>query len=230
MPESNRLIYLVVLLLTYFDSTAQEGRTYVTTGGEWIFSVGGTDSDGPVRFTPFVNFQTMVNKDIGNGFGLFSGFALRNVGFIYEDPDPSSNVRKKFRTYNIGLPIGVKIGNMNGAFLYGGYEVELPVNYKEKTFIDERKEDKFNVWFSDRVPNFYHTVFAGFQFYRGTNIKFKYYLSDFHNQNYTQSDGSMPYANIDGNMFYVSLNFSIFKNDEFYFKKVDRNVNYSSVK
>lgn len=236
IKKSNSLLYTMCLCLTLvaYNSVAQDKSTYVTTGSEWIFSFGGTNSDGPVRFSPVVNFQVMVNKDLNEKFGVFTGFALRNVGFIWDDPN-NVNYRYKFRTYSIGLPVGIKIGNMNGAFVYGGYEIEMPINYKQKLFIDEKKVDKFNVWFSNRVPNFHHTVFAGFQFYRGMNLKFKYYLTNFHNRDFVANDlvngGTFkPYENLDSNIFYISLNFSLFRNKEFYYKKVDRDMSYSSTK
>jgi len=209
---SNLTSNLVLVLLLSFQVSAQNGKTYVTTGGEWIFSAGGTDNDGAIRFSPVFNFQLMWNTDLSEKIGFFSGGALRNVGFIYNDPnDPT--IKFKFRTYNIAVPFGIKLGNMNGTFLYGGYELELPINYKQKTFINEKKVDKFSVWFSNRVPNMYHSLFAGLQFYRGLNLKFKYYLTNFHNRNFVaRIDGVdvKPYENLASNIWYISLNFSIF--------------------
>lgn len=219
--------FLVVpFVLFSFLADAQSGDTYVTTGGEWIFSFGGTDNDGAIRFSPVFNFQMNVNKDVNENFGFYSGVAVRNVGFIWDDPD-SAQIRKKFRTYNIGVPVGLKLGDTNGMMLFGGYELEIPFNYKEKTFVNEKKEDKFSVYFSDRVPSVYHALFAGIQFYSGVSLKFKYYLTNFHNKSYTEVVNGvevMPYQNLDSNVFYFSLNFSLFRNTEFHYKKIDRNV------
>ncbi|MEP2026901.1 MAG: hypothetical protein ABJH98_08950 [Reichenbachiella sp.] len=227
------LKHLLIIPILFLVQTihAQSGDTYVTTGGEWIFSFGGTDNDGAIRFSPVVNFQINVNKDLSDNFGIYSGFAVRNVGFIWDDPD-SAQIRKKFRTYNMGIPIGLKVGDSNGMMLFGGYELEIPFNYKEKTFVNEKKEDKFNVYFSDRVPSLYHALFAGIQFYSGISLKFKYYLTNFHNKSYSEVVNGvevMPYQDIDSNVFYLSLNFSLFRNTEFHYKKVDRDVSKVSL-
>lgn len=226
MKLTLKLILIIPAIFLASGSFAQNGDTYVTTGGEWIFSFGGSDNDGALRFSPVVNFQINVNKDINEKFGVYSGLAMRNVGFIWDDPD-NAEIRKKFRTYNIGIPVGLKVGDTNGMMLFGGYELEIPFNYKEKTFVNEKKEDKFNVYFSDRVPSLYHALFAGVQFYSGISLKFKYYMTNFHNKSYKEVVNGveeMPYQNLDSNVFYLSLNFSLFRNTEFHYKKIDRQV------
>ena len=221
----NKIVMFVLLVLCFFNSEksiSQSGDLYVTSGLEFIFSKGGTDNDGPVRWSPVFNIQFNLNKDINNLLGVYTGLAIRNIGFIWDDPN-NTDVRYKFRSYNLGIPVGLKIGNRNGLMLFGGYEFELPIHYKEKMFVDEKKE-KFTILFSDRVNPIQHSVFAGIQLFSGTTIKFKYYLSDFHNKTYTDSTGAQPYANLNSNIFYVSLNFNLFKNAEFYYKEVDKNV------
>jgi len=54
-------------------------------------------------------------------------------------------------------------------------ELEIPINYKEKTFINEEKDDKTNIWFSGRVPLIDHSLMAGIQVPYGATLKFKYY-------------------------------------------------------
>ena len=221
-----RNFLIIPILFWSVIAMAQSDDTYVTTGGEWIFSFGGTGNDGALRFSPVVNFQINVNKDLNDNFGIYSGVAMRNVGFIWDDPD-SSQIRKKFRTYNIGIPLGLKLGDTNGMMIFGGYELEIPFNYKEKTFVNEKKRDKFSVYFSDRVPSLYHALFAGIQFYSGISLKFKYYMTNFHNKSYKEVVNGvevMPYQNLDSNVFYLSLNFSLFRNTEFHYKKIDRNM------
>ena len=222
-------IYLKFLLLFLLatPALAQEQPTekknkdiYTTTSGEWIFSTANIERETTMRFSPFFNLQTMLSFDQSKSFGFFTGLAIRNVGFIF---DTSEAVRKKVRTYNIGIPVGFKIGDMEKTFLYGGYELEIPINYKEKTFIDEEKEDKFNVWFSDRTNPIFHTFMVGIQFAGGTNLKFKYYLTEFFNQDFeaTDSNGNRykPYKGLDANIFYFSLCFELFKDSEFYYRK-----------
>jgi hypothetical protein len=154
-----------------------------------------------------------VNKDFSEKFGLYLGLSLSNVGFIY---DVDEFTRKKVRSYNLGIPVGVKIGNMNGTYFYGGYAVEFPLNYKEKTFVNEEKEDKFNTWFSERTP-IQQYVMAGIQFPYGANIKFRYYFTDFYKQGYTDSSGQ-PYANFSGNAMVISLGLTLFRGTEFVYE------------
>lgn len=216
-----KYILLVFFTFSLLGAKAQYNRWYSTSGGEWIFSVpnvslNGAEASGAVRFSPVINLQNLVNYDAGRHMGFFSGLNIRNVGFIYDEPN--SDIRKKVRTYNIGIPLGIKLGDLDGLFFYAGYELELPINYKEKTFVNERKEDRFNVWFSDRTP-VQHSLMAGVQFPYGANIKFKYYLTEFFDRNYTETRNGVqikPYERFDGNLFYVSLNFTLFRNTDFY--------------
>jgi len=210
----------------FSQSQASKSKAYVTYGGELIFSFADVEQNGNsassiLRFSPAVNLQAMLNKDISEKFGLFTGLALRNVGYItndYIDPSNSLTYKKKFRSYNIGIPVGFKVGNLEKTFFYGGYEIELAVSYKEKTYDGDDKTDKLTGWFSDRQELFQHGFLAGIQFPYGANLKFKYYLSEFHNQDYTNNAGIKPYAGLKSNIFYFSLNFFLFRNFEVYDK------------
>lgn len=219
------LLTALVIIMAGNRVFAQGTKIYTTSGGETIFSFATIEQNGSemssiVRFSPWFNTQSYLNIDVSPAAGFFTGLTVRNVGFImdkYDDPAKEVRVKKKFRTYNLGIPFGLKLGNMNKTFIYGGYEFELPFNYKEKTFENEKKTDKFNVWFSDRVE-FQHGAFFGIQMPYGGNIKFKYYFSNFHNQDYTETvDGKevKPYAGLKANVFYFSLNFDMFKGKKF---------------
>jgi hypothetical protein len=220
-----RNLLVIALGLITLTAFAQDKKIYTTTSGELIFSfaditIDGNEEGSVMRFSPVINIQNWVNIDKSDNFGLFTGLSVRNVGVIFDDPtDP--NIRYKARTYNIGVPIGVKIGNLSGRFLFVGYELEIPVNYKQKTFINEEKEDKDNIWFSDRVNTINHSIMAGVQLPYGATLKFKYYFTNFFNQDYTASDGQggtiKPYENLDVNIFYFSLNFGLLKNTDFYY-------------
>ncbi|MEO7081918.1 MAG: hypothetical protein ABIY71_10345, partial [Flavobacteriales bacterium] len=64
------------------------GKVYGTGSFEWIISVpildvNGSDKGGVARFSPFFNAQWMLNYDFSNHFGFFTGFSIRNQGFIY---------------------------------------------------------------------------------------------------------------------------------------------------
>lgn len=140
---------------------------------------------------------------------------LRNVGYIYDDyRDPVSSAivnKKKFRTYNLAIPVGFKFGNLSKMFFYRGYEIEFPFHYKEKTFDDGDKIDKITGWFSNRTENFQHGLLAGIQFPEGMNLKFRYYFSEFHNQDFTDSAGVKPYAGLKSNVFYIAFCYDMFK-------------------
>ena len=217
------LLTLMFSFAIMFAGMAQkESRSYVTSGTEFIFSWASIDNNGNdggnvMRFTGFLHLQSMYNYDFNKSIGLFAGLALRNVGFIYNEPE--TGLKKKFRTYNVGIPVGFKLGSMGKTHLYAGYEIEFPVNYKEKTFNNERKDDKFNVWFSNRVPVFYNTVLVGVQFKYGINLKFKYYLTNFFNQSFTEVDNdgieTQKYKDIDVRIFYFSLCINLFRDVNF---------------
>lgn len=206
----------VIVLGTVLSLQAFGQKPYLTSDGELILGFAGINRNGVEeqsipRFTMFFHGQSLVHFDQNKNFGFFSGFTVRNVGFIY---DEDVSIRKKYRTYNAGIPIGFKIGDMDEMYVYGGYELELPFNYKEKTFINEEKEDKFNVWFSNRTPTFYHALFGGVRFPHGVSLKFKYYLTPFFNRNFVQTVNGVtekPFENLDVNTFHISLSTMITK-------------------
>ncbi len=220
-----KFIVFIAVLLTITAATAQDKKNiYTTTSGELIFSFANINYDGDetgsvMRFSPVFNFQNWVNLDQSDNFGYFTGLSVRNVGFIYDVPNTTT--RKKYRTYSLGIPVGIKIGNLSNRFLFAGYELELPFNFKEKTFVDEVKESKKSIWFSKQVKTFSHSLMVGVQMPYGATLKFKYYLSNFFNKDYQASDGQggtyKPYANSDYNVFYFSLSFGLLKDVDFYY-------------
>ncbi len=196
-----------------------QNKAYISGSFESIFSFAnikyyGATESSIIRWAPVFNFQAMLNKDISSHFGVFTGLAVRNVGYIYDgykDSVGGHSFKKKFRSYNLAIPLGIKMGNLNGFFAYAGYEFELPFLYKEKTFEGGDKISKITGWFSNREVLFQHGFFVGIQSPYGFNLKFKYYLSEFNNQNYTDASGNKPYAGLNANIFYFSLNFNLFK-------------------
>ena len=203
----------------FSQSKERLSKAYVTSGGELIFSLASIEQNGnnessTLRFSPVVNLQLLVNKDLSKNFGLFAGLALRNVGYIMNDYIDSNGLqyKKKFRSYNIGIPFGFKVGNLDKTFLYAGYEIEFPVTYKEKTYDGGDKIDKITGWFSSRQELFQHGFLVGVQFPYAVILKFKYYLSEFHNRDYATNAGVKPYAGLKSNIYYFSLSFFLFRN------------------
>jgi hypothetical protein len=229
--EIKAIICLVLFSIfssqAFSQSDKEKSKAYVTTGGELIFSFANVEQNGnklssTMRFSPVINLQVMLNKDVNKNFGLFTGLAVRNVGYItrdYTDPSDSLTYKKKFRSYNLGLPVGFKVGDLNKTFFYAGYEIELAIAYKEKTYVDGDKTSKITGWFSDREELFQHGFLVGVQFPRGMNLKFKYYLNEFNNENYTNNAGIKPYGGLKAHIFYISLNFFLFKNLDLYYKQ-----------
>lgn len=204
-------VFCIIITITGFSQSS----TYVTYGTEMIFSLASIEDHGNsesslLRWAPFLNIQTLLNKDLSDKFGIFSGLSIRNVGYIYDsytDPSNATTYKKKFRSYNLGIPLGVKVGNLEKLFVYGGYEVEFPFLYKEKNFDNGDKFGKITGWFSKRQEAIQHGFLVGIQFPYGPNVKFKYYLSEFHNQEYTDAGGIKPYEGLKSNIFYFSLNY-----------------------
>ncbi len=227
-----RLAVLFICCLAFSLSGYSQAKTYVTSGLEMIISFANIDDNGrdespALRWAPVINIQSMWNADLSSHFGIFSGLAVRNVGYIYDnytDPSNETVYKKKFRSYNLAIPIGIKIGNLDKMFIYGGYEVEFPFLYKEKTFFDGDKIDKITGWFSPREEQIQHGFLVGVQFPYGMNLKFKYYLSEFHNRNYIDRGGIKPYAGLQSHVFYFSLNTLIFKNLDFYTSKHNMDI------
>ncbi len=224
-----KLILVPFLFLTFgLLSKAQE--VYTTTNGEWIFSLASVEYDSEeahdvLRWSPLINFYQHWHFDLNENLGFMAGLGTHNIGFITDVPSSQGNggtsyngdVRKKFRNYTLGIPIGLKVGLMKSMYLYGGYEIEFPYHYKEKTFVDGHKESKYTKWFAQQTPDYYNSFFVGVQFAGGTSLKFHYYTSDFFNQdylkNFTPTDGRNFYPT-KANMFYFSISQTILKGKE----------------
>lgn len=214
-----KTVYIIIVAIFLINEVEAQSRWYTTSGGETIFSLNAfsdpVNESTVLRFAPVFNFQTLINNDVSASFGIFTGLSMRNVGFIADDPDDVS-VRRKFRTYNLAIPFGIKLGNLDGTFIYGGVDAEYAFNFKEKRFVDGNKEEVNVYWFTNRVKQFQPAVHVGFQFLKGTNIKFKYYLNTFFNSDRTDVYAS-EYERFDGNVFYFSLNSNLFYNTKFYY-------------
>lgn len=212
----NFLIIFSFCCLTAVSGFSQS-KTYWSSGGEMIFSFAnitdkGVDASSNLRWAPVFNLQGTLNNDFNNKFGVFTGLAFRNVGYIYDNyterTSEANTYKKKFRSYNVSLPVGIKIGDLDNVFFYAGYEVDLPFLYKEKTFYMGDKIDKITGWFSKRQELFQHGIVAGVQFPYDFNLRFKYYISEFHNQSFTESNGIKPYQGLESHIFFFSLGYN----------------------
>lgn len=224
------LITCLVLILLSIAIHGQETsnyntkKGYVSAEGEMIFSFANIESpegvniDQNMRWSPVFNFAWHYNYDVSENFGFNVGLGIRNVGFIAkgdfgDEENPIDRI--KYRTYNAGVPVGIKLGNLDQKrpfFLFGGYEFEVPLHYKEKQFDGNNKDEKITSWFSNKNQDFQHAVFAGIQFPQGMSLKFKYYLTQFFDPDYTEimetEAGEItfkPFENFNANVFYISL-------------------------
>jgi len=225
-----RYILILTLILSYATMEAQQKRIYHSGGGEIIFSgadmnFNGTNVNNNLRFTLFFHTQQLLNLDLTDNLGLYTGFAIRNVGLIMEDlyqnvgydvdnthPDFNKSTKIKHRSYSLGFPLAVKLGSFDkNFFFYAGGEYEWMFHYKQKKFIDGAKY-KFTEWASDRVNPWIPSFFAGIQFPGGFNLKFKYYLDNFLNQDFSGIDFGEPvdYSLFESsNIWYISLSIMI---------------------
>lgn len=220
-------LFILFFILVSVTGLKSQPKTYWSSGGEMIFSFAdiksGGNSDGSViRWSPVFNIQGMLNADFNKNLGIFTGLGIRNVGFIYDDfvqsetDRSTTSVKKKFRSYNLAVPLGIKLGNLGKVFIFGGYEVELPFHYKEKTFVGGDKTNKITGWFSNRQQKIQHGFIVGVQLPYDMSVKFKYYVSEFFNQDFTDGNGLKPYSGFEAHVFYFSLSSYLFKNMESY--------------
>lgn len=171
-----------------------------------------------LRFSYWFNFGFTFNYDPGKHFGLLSGVGIKNIGFIEKTTIGDSTIKR--RVYAIGVPLGIKFGNLNKrnfGFIGGGLDV--PFNYREKGFVKRGDKTKFNEWFSDRTNLLLPYVFAGFSINPGLTFKVQYYPGNFMNTSYTSTYNLngiplsyRPYRNYDVQLLMLCLGMDIHYN------------------
>lgn len=212
--------FIVLVCLGMLCSMNAVKAQYWTSGGEIIFSFAdyrdsmNTRLTGPPRFTLFLHMNYKYNVDIGKHMGIAAGIGMKNVGFITTDEvftipgstaGPVKYDKIKRRTYSIGIPVMLKVGNMKkDKFLALGVAYDLFFHFKEKTFLNGNK-NKRKDFMSNETNRFVPSVFVGLQLWKYGMLKFQYYLDDFLNQDYVAGNsGATPYAGTTSQMMYVS--------------------------
>lgn len=218
-----------IIMALFPTKTDAQVDIYRSGGGEIIFSgadvrFNDVDVNTNTRFTLFLHIQQWANFDINNNFGFLAGGSLRNIGLIVEDlyqnvgfsgiesddPNWNKNTKIKRRSYALGIPLGIKVGDFDkNFFFYAGGEYEWMFAYKQKLFIDDNKT-KYVEWFSDRVNPLIPSVFAGVQLPGGVNLKFRYYLKDFLNTDFQGTDfgREVDYSEFQSTgIWYISVGF-----------------------
>jgi hypothetical protein len=215
----HKLILCCVLALSLASGQAQQRKVWYTSnsGDAGILSFATVEMDGRtvtpiVRWSPVFNFGTNLNWDFANSAGIFAGWNVRNIGLITRDSVLQDD-RFKRRVYMLGVPLGLKFGNMDKRFFYFGGEVGFPFHYKEKFFPDGKRKDKEkdSEWFSERATQLTTAVFAGFHFKKRFSIKAQYFINNFFNPDYTTTNAQgqqiKPYANYSANVFFITFGF-----------------------
>ncbi len=192
-------LFIVPFIFIYSTKSINAQDVYSLSSGEFIFSwaeaeqYGGEGIQSNVRFTMFFHAGHFWQFDITNNIGFFTGMGLRNVGLITDENINGTDYKIIRRTYNLGLPIAIKLGSFSDhLFVYGGAEYEMPFHYKEKYWSGAHdrsgSKTKYKEWFGNQTERFLPSVFAGIQFPGGVNVKFKYYLTDYLNNTFEHSD------------------------------------------
>ena len=169
---------------------------------------------GIIRFTYMVNFGFTFNFNFSKHLGLYTGIDLKNVGYIEQD----NGFSDKRRVYNVGAPLGIKIGNMSdkGSYLFLGGGLDVVLNYQEKYFSDRNNKTRINEWWSDRTPRTMPYLFAGISFNHHITVKAQYYPNNFLNTDYRDASGVAIYSGTDVHLILLSVGFGMnvsFKND-----------------
>ena len=210
---------LVSIFIILFSGLLLKAQIYTENSGEIIFAFSEVERnmqpvDSKMRFTAFFHIGQNIHYDFTNNFGFFTGFGIRNIGLITKEED----IEIRRRTYSFGIPLAFKGGSFkDNLFFYGGGEYELFFHYKQKQFIDGTKT-KESEWFSDRTNRFVPSLFAGIQFPKGINLKFKYYLDNFLNKDFT------------GNDFGIPVNYSVFNKTEIFYFSLSFNIKHEDIK
>lgn len=162
------------------------------------------------RFTVFPHIGTTAHYNFNRNFGLISGLGIKNLGFIQKVNNPDSTVIR--RNLTIGIPLGLKFGDMFGTYGMIGGGVDIPFWYKEKGFVKRNDKDKFNEPFSQRTATVLPYVFVGARFHPGVFVKATYYPTNFMNPDFTETvNGAAvkPYEGYKVNLFMLSVGFDI---------------------
>jgi hypothetical protein len=219
----NKLLIIASLLAAPLQNLAPQD-VYSVSSGELLFQfsdiqINGLDVQDQLRFTMFFHWGQYWHLDFNNSMGMYTGLAVRNVGFIYDQDVPLQKTIR--RAYTLGVPLAFKLGAFDKHFyLYAGGEYEMLFHYKAKRWYSNEREGakiRDSEWFSDKTNLFVPSAFAGIQFPGGVNVKFKYYLGDFLNTDYVGRDlgvDNVSFAEYTRQeMFYLSVSWQ-FRTDK----------------
>lgn len=187
-----------------------------------------TNTLGTIRFTMFFNFGFTFNFNFSPTVGLYTGVDIKNIGYI----EQNNGYTLKRRTYNVGAPLGFKIGDMgkHGSYFFFGGGLDVPINFQEKYFKTDDRSDKqrINEWFSNRTPDVMPYVFIGGCFNHNITVKAQYYPNNFMNQDYVDNTGAKPYMGTDVNLVLLSVGFGMHMHSHMDKKKKSTSIGYGN--
>jgi hypothetical protein len=196
ITKKSILFYWASLLFVCNIYQLDAQKVYTTSGGELILQSGQIEQNNEsvntnIRLTWWFHSNEYLHFDVIKNAGLFTGISVRNIGFITDEDE----IKIKYRSYSLGLPLALKIGSLpKNFFIFGGAEYEWLFHFKQKVFVEGEKR-KYSEWFSNHTQRFIPSVFAGIQFPGGLNLKFRYYLDDFLNHSYHGSSDFSDFRN-----------------------------------
>jgi hypothetical protein len=166
-----------------------------------------TNTLGTLRFSYFLNLGLTFNYNFNRHIGVYTGVDIKNIGYI----ETTNGYTNKRRTYTIGVPLGIKIGNMatKRAYVFLGGGTDIPFQYKEKIFQIKSQKTKINEWFSSRTPAVMPYVFAGLAINHGYTFKLQYYPANFMNPDFKDSKGNQPYFGTEVHLILFSAGFAV---------------------
>lgn len=245
------LLFALLFILGAGNTYAQ--NIYPVTGGELIFSNGTVEfndaymqqfpnaqaSGVPLRFTMFFHLSQDWHFDINEHFGFFTGLGIKNVGLIsdemlyngspgIESYQPYKIVR---RLYTGGIPFALKFGSFKDhLYIYAGGEFEFGIHYKEKYWNSHDRsgsKTKTSKWFASQTEGILPSAIIGLQFPQGINLKFKYYMNDFLNHDYANTNFVSDLTRYKtSQVWYLSLSYQINTYEILKFTDKDQTANW----
>ncbi len=208
-----RLLLLILAFICVSNIQAQ--KVYTSTQLKLIFSTApnieraGNKVPSPMRFTCFFNYSVIANIDLTKHLGLSIGGEIKNIGLIM---NKDSAFHVKSRAYALGIPIYIRLGNMDKRwYFFGGAQYDYLFAYKEKVFYDDSKTKRTNDY-SGAVNPFIPSVFIGYREKNGASFSINYMLQNFYSDEYRFKDptqGDKPYTDgyKNSQILYFSIGF-----------------------
>jgi hypothetical protein len=141
----------------------------------WAFINGNGASN--FRFNNFVNTGLHATVNLKSKLAFYTGLEFRNMGFA----NRVVNLKYRHSTTYIGLPLGLRIGDLKSKTEFiGGTGFDVPTYYKYKSWNVGDKKNKFKTTKSSNgiLRSFNPYLFVGYKM-KGLGIKLQYYPQTF---------------------------------------------------